>query len=198
MYHIKQPSHFKTTPWKNGSGVTTELAINDGGQMADFDWRLSIASVKEDGAFSNFEGYHRQLFLLSGHGITLTHKAPKTGAVLSVDTLVDRFDCSVFDGGSSTTGQLIDGEIIDFNVMTKHGVAKANVTSIEAREHVTFESDSMVFIYCYQGGASIVFEQNQQQSIKLEQGALLEWRDNSLKQFSVSSAEVIVIEIKKS
>ena len=53
MINIITPEQFNTIPWKNGKGQTTELAISENGSIDDFDWRLSIASVVEDGAFSS-------------------------------------------------------------------------------------------------------------------------------------------------
>lgn len=70
---IISPNEFKRLPWKNGKGETIELAINEGGSLADFDWRISMARVTEDGAFSDFSGYQRHLLLLDGIGIELTH-----------------------------------------------------------------------------------------------------------------------------
>ena len=52
MINIIAPKQFKTVAWKNGLGETTELAINRGGTLNSFDWRLSMASVVEDGVFS--------------------------------------------------------------------------------------------------------------------------------------------------
>jgi len=54
MLTIISPQQFKQIPWKNGKGTTTELAISDGGTLDHFAWRLSIASVVEDGEFSDF------------------------------------------------------------------------------------------------------------------------------------------------
>jgi environmental stress-induced protein Ves len=68
MLTILSPETFKTIPWKNGLGHTTELAINSGGNLGKFDWRLSIASVVNDGEFSNFSGYQRHLVLIKGEG----------------------------------------------------------------------------------------------------------------------------------
>ena len=55
---------FKNIPWKNGKGVTLELAINNEGTLANFDWRLSIAKVDTNGEFSDFMGYTRNLVFL--------------------------------------------------------------------------------------------------------------------------------------
>lgn len=66
MFKIISPDQYQIIAWKIGKGVTTELAINSGGTLNNFDWRLSIASVVGNGAFSHFSGYHRQLILLRG------------------------------------------------------------------------------------------------------------------------------------
>ena len=43
------------SPWRNGGGVTRELAAL-GGAGGDLLWRLSIATVNADGPFSTFNG----------------------------------------------------------------------------------------------------------------------------------------------
>ena len=64
----------KITPvaWKNGGGITREIACSPlGATMADFDWRVSIAEVKADGAFSIFHNIDRSITLLEGKGMQL-------------------------------------------------------------------------------------------------------------------------------
>jgi len=70
----------KTTPWKNGGGSTTEIAIGPtGASLEAFDWRVSMARVAFDGPFSDSPAStaprHRQ-----GHGLVLTigDQAPVT------------------------------------------------------------------------------------------------------------------------
>src|SRR5687768_10431330 len=59
-------------PWKNGGGVTREIAAHPpGASLADFEWRMSIAEVAGDGAFSRFEGVDRCIALLDGAGMQL-------------------------------------------------------------------------------------------------------------------------------
>jgi len=42
-------------PWKNGGGVTTEIAIApEGATLDNFDWRVSTAQVDAAGPFSRF------------------------------------------------------------------------------------------------------------------------------------------------
>jgi len=107
MIKFISPQSFKQIPWKNGKGITTELAISDGGTLDSFDWRISIASVVEDGPFSNFSGYLRNLILIQGKGIRLNHDNHTT------DVLGSILDLATFDGSSQTIGTLINGPIKD-------------------------------------------------------------------------------------
>ncbi|MDP7592557.1 MAG: HutD family protein [Litorilituus sp.] len=108
MIEIIEPEQFKTIPWKNGLGETTELAINEQANLDDFSWRLSIASVVNDGVFSDFSGYHRHLVLIKGKGLSLQHDDK------NVDMLDKLLDVARFDGGCETLGKLADGAIKDF------------------------------------------------------------------------------------
>ncbi len=121
MLTILSPETFKTIPWKNGSGHTTELAINSGGNLDNFDWRLSIASVVNDGDFSNFSGYQRNLVLIQGEGLTLDHRNG------DIDKLTNLLDIAHFDGGSKTYGSLVNGSIKDLKIMTKQNSYTAEV-----------------------------------------------------------------------
>lgn len=119
--NIIKPNDFTLLPWKNGLGHTTELAINQGGSLEDFDWRLSIASVVTNGAFSNFSGYQRNLVLIEGNGLTLDHQNG------TCDQLTKILDVATFDGGCHTLGLLNQGGIKDFNIMTKKSTMTAKV-----------------------------------------------------------------------
>ena len=60
------------TPWKNGGGVTRELACYPpGASFDDFLWRVSIADVSKSGPFSTFPGIDRIIALLEGEGMDL-------------------------------------------------------------------------------------------------------------------------------
>ncbi|MGB7479405.1 MAG: HutD family protein, partial [Burkholderiaceae bacterium] len=63
---------YAVMPWKNGGGVTTELAIAPAGaSLDDFDWRISSAEVCAAGPFSGFDGIERSLAILDGAGLRL-------------------------------------------------------------------------------------------------------------------------------
>ncbi len=165
MYKIINPDEFKTIPWKNGQGVTTELAISPGGTLADFDWRLSIASVVENGVFSDFTGYDRQLVLLNGNGMRLSHDDSQ------VDELTEALAVAAFDGGSRTVGTLLDGPIQDFNVMTKQGHYQAELRTYTKHQTTTCSATQLTFIYTAQ---QLIELQVNQQHLELPQGHLLQ------------------------
>lgn len=100
-------------PWKNGGGSTIEIAIGppDAG-FDNFDWRVSLATIAEDGAFSQFPGVDRTLALVDGHGMTLQID----GEPLLV---TDLEPVAAFDGASMVEAKLNRGPTTDFNVMTR-------------------------------------------------------------------------------
>lgn len=100
-------------PWKNGGGNTIEIAIGplDAG-FDDFDWRISLATIAEDGAFSQFPGVDRTLALVDGHGMTL--QIDGEPALIS-----DAEPVIAFDGSSEVQARLNRGPTLDFNVMSR-------------------------------------------------------------------------------
>jgi environmental stress-induced protein Ves len=143
MLTVFSPENFKTIPWKNGLGHTTELAISEGGNLDDFDWRLSIASVANDGNFSNFAGYQRNLVLIEGEGLTLDHGNG------DIDKLTNLLDIARFDGASKTHGALVNGGIKDFNIMTNQLAFSPKVDCYIEQQIVTVElsEDTLLFAY---------------------------------------------------
>lgn len=141
MIKVIPPAQFKTVPWKNGQGETIEMAINNGGTLDDFDWRLSMASVVEDGVFSNFSGYTRNLILIDGDGINLQHNDNK------IDRLTRLLDISTFDGGDKTVGNLHSNEITDFNIITRTARFTTKVACYPQAKNQALGSGQLCFIY---------------------------------------------------
>lgn len=94
--------------WKNGAGTTTELARDtaDG----DYGWRLSIADIADDGAFSTFPGMQRIITVLEGAGMELDVDGRASGKLRP-------FAAYPFDGSSRTGCTLLDGPVRDFNLI---------------------------------------------------------------------------------
>lgn len=60
------------TPWKNGGGVTREIATGrvSGGEPG-WGWRVSLAEVAADGPFSLFPDTDRVIAVIDGKGMDL-------------------------------------------------------------------------------------------------------------------------------
>jgi environmental stress-induced protein Ves len=108
------------TPWKNGGGVTREVAAwPPGADMAAFDWRISFADVAADGPFSAFPGIDRVLTVVEGDGLVLEVE----GAAVRLE----RCAPFAFSGEAAVTARLIAGPIRDLNVMVRRGTWTALV-----------------------------------------------------------------------
>ena len=111
---ILRAGEYRSMPWKNGGGVTTEIAVSptDAG-LDNFDWRVSMARVESSGPFSQFAGIDRTLAVLEGEGIVLEIAGyPPT----SINRATALFS---FPADVQTSAALIGGPITDLNVMTR-------------------------------------------------------------------------------
>lgn len=132
------PTDYRTMPWKNGGGVTTELAVEPAGGAA-FTWRVSLATLAGPGPFSAFDGYDRVIVQTKGPALTLEHG---TEGKHTLTPLVPYR----FKGEWKTNGVMAVGDGQDFNVMTKRGEAAAyvEVVRLAAGEEVRKEIDADV------------------------------------------------------
>ncbi len=114
---LRRWSDVTPTPWRNGGGVTRELASSPTG--GDFDWRISIAEVTAPGEFSVFAGVWRTIVLLDGPAMTLT--------VGGAPHRLVRHRPFGFDGGENVSCAVSAGPTRDLNVMTRVGRCRATV-----------------------------------------------------------------------
>jgi hypothetical protein len=193
MLTVISPENFKTIPWKNGLGETTELAINEHGTLDSFDWRLSIASVVEDGIFSNFSGYDRNLILIEGNGICLTHdQATK-------DNLVKKLDVASFSGACKTYGSLIDGAIKDFNIITNEQSVLSNVQCFTEQYQAIVDVPDKTLCFTYSLSEKIAVESSINKEIYLPVGSLLKISHSPYdkNQYKLSGCDMILVILKE-
>lgn len=101
-------------PWKNGGGSTTTIAVGPlGAGFEDFDWRVSLATISEDGPFSRFPGVDRTLALVDGAGMTLDIDGSERVNISASGPVL------AFDGESRVLVKLHGGATLDFNAMTR-------------------------------------------------------------------------------
>jgi hypothetical protein len=115
--YVARLNALAATPWKNGGGVTRELARAELPDGSGFAWRLSMADIEQPGPFSDFKGYRRRLVLLDGTGLELGR--PGTRGV----RLDQPGDTHNFDGAEEISATLHGGPCRDVNIMTSHHAA---------------------------------------------------------------------------
>jgi environmental stress-induced protein Ves len=112
--HILRAAEYRSMPWKNGGGVTTEIVVSPAAAgLDDFDWRVSMARVENGGPFSQFAGIDRTLAVLEGEGISLDIAGRPSVAVTKAAAPLS------FPADTPTMAALIAGPITDLNVMTR-------------------------------------------------------------------------------
>ncbi len=186
MIKVFSPDQYKKIPWKNGKGETTELAISEGGSIDQFEWRISIASVLEDGPFSDFSGYMRHLVLIDGAGIDLEHDGS------AIDMLDKVLSIATFEGSCKTLGTLKAGPIIDFNLMTKIGCYQATVQTYPAIEKLLLDQCDLCFIYSLNRPLTISVA-NAGKGRVFPPEHLIEISGQSMHQYALSGHNLIVI-----
>ncbi|RXS81535.1 HutD family protein [Streptomyces sp. TM32] len=108
-------------PWSNGGGVTREIAAHPPGAGWDgFAWRVSLADVTRDGPYSPLPGVRRILTVVDGAGLELTVDG-------TARLLPGRSRPYAFPGGATTVSRLLDGPVVNLNVMLRDGRATATV-----------------------------------------------------------------------
>ena len=137
------------SPWKNGGGVTREIAAESTGASAGLDafaWRVSVADVAQAGPFSRFEGVDRTLVLLEGAGMLLDESGPAAQTL----ALRQPLDVARFAGETPIEARLVDGPTRDFNLMLRRGVARGTleVWSVPKAQRFAVQT---VLLYCARG-----------------------------------------------
>ena len=156
------------TPWKNGAGLTREIAVEPAGaSLDDFDWRISVAEIAREAPFSAFAGVDRCIVLLHGAGMRLhSHDA-------AIDAMLDTpLQPCHFAGDAAVTASLIAGGCSDFNVMARTTTCRAEVLAASASRNIAAADAGLIF--CVRGEASI--EAAQQAALDLREGQAALWR----------------------
>ncbi|MBX3468850.1 MAG: HutD family protein [Planctomycetes bacterium] len=141
----------RRVPWKNGLGVTREVAVSpeDADVGERFRWRVSLATVERSCPFSEFHGYERTLLLLSGDGLALDF-----GEAAPPRTLTAPLEPCTFQGEWRTTCRLVGGPVEDLNVMTDRTRAAATVEVVRAAVARDLDGEALVVVAA-QGGARV-------------------------------------------
>ena len=112
-------NEYRRERWRNQMGWTREIYRTPA--EGDWDWRLSIAEIEQDAAFSAFPGVDRELVLLAGNGVRLRFD---DGEVQELHPPHSKWR---FAGERALVGELIDGPTHDFNLMWRRDRVRAEL-----------------------------------------------------------------------
>jgi environmental stress-induced protein Ves len=124
-------------PWPNGAGITYEVTRVP--EAGDFDWRISLADIDNDGPFSVLSGVDRVLVLMEGDHMFLTDENDS----YRIDELVG----FAFPGEIPFDCKLPAGPARDLNIMTRRGKVTAEVEVLGGGIHnIDASADTHVIV----------------------------------------------------
>lgn len=131
-------------PWRNGGGVTRELASHPKAASAQdgaWDWRVSIADVSKAGDFSNFPGMERVITIIDGELMLLT--------VDGSEHPLEKYRPFRFSGEAASSATLPTGDVRDLNIIARTGAFKGYTSIVEIskkRAHHVFEGQLAILL----------------------------------------------------
>lgn len=126
-------------PWRNGHGETAQVAVSPAAAtLDDFDWRVSMARVNDDGLFSVFPQTDRTLAVLRGEGLRLRRDG---GTPVE---LTRGSEPVAFAGDVAAHATLMDGTVTDLNVMTRRGRFTHSMRAVRIESHLELDVNATI------------------------------------------------------
>ena len=136
--------------WRNGQGVSWEIASYKEEGAADFSWRFAKARIDNDVPFSIYPGMDRIFMMIEGQGMDLVFEG---GDALHVhETFVaHEFSCDV-----PLVCKLRGGPSLDLNLFTARGQWRAtcDVVVIDGKLQFNFENQ-ITILFALEGDCSV-------------------------------------------
>lgn len=180
----RKKTEFKVMSWKNGQGVTAEIALfPENAQFPEeaFSWRLSSATVNAATSFSQFPGYERLLTVIEGAGLLLDKKELRPDQVIR------------FSGDIQVPCELIDGPCVDLGLIydPKQVSAEMEVQYLQAGSFQLKLQGEVHFLFCSEGRFSA-------ENLNISTGDCLEIEDLDTIEVKVqSSVKLVLISLYK-
>jgi len=126
------PESFRSKPWKNGGGVTHDIAdaSRPGADPAGWEgmvWRLGRTAIVQPGPFSDLTGYERLQAVIVGSGLVLE------GASGEID-LRRPFTPVRYDGRLPLVSRLENGPVEVVNLIVDRAMCRADLAAPEPGE----------------------------------------------------------------
>jgi hypothetical protein len=136
------PAHYRRFPWKNGGGVTIDIAEarepgSAPGAWEGLIWRLGRTTIAAPGPFSDLSGFDRQQVVVAGSGLWLV------GPARAID-LSAPFRPVAYPGEERLVSRLDEGPVEVVNLIAARGRVKAELTVAQAGERLTLNSPLLI------------------------------------------------------
>lgn len=144
-FTLLTPQDYATVPWKNGKGVTHDvMLLPEGSGHDDFDIRISLAPITEEGPFSSFPGIDRRITRLSTERLSLVFG---DGREVPLERLVPL----AFDSALAPVSRLPDGAARVINVMTRRGVYASELEVVRDGRRTVPGGTGHTVVFCVEG-----------------------------------------------
>jgi environmental stress-induced protein Ves len=147
QYAALRADDYQRMPWKNSLGSTCEV-YREPSLVGDFLWRVSLADVRVNSAFSPFPGLRRVIGTLEGAGMRLNVDGAWTGPLV-------QYDPFIFSGDSAVESELLDGPIRDFNLIYSPRLCAARLQWLDVARPQTFCTQAETLLVLAVGRAEV-------------------------------------------
>ncbi|POR46812.1 HutD/Ves family protein [Bosea psychrotolerans] len=133
---------FRRTPWKNGGGVTIDIAdaYREGATPGSWDgmiWRFGRTSIVAPGPFSDLTGYERLQLVIAGSGLVLETPAGE------ID-LRSPFKPARYDGGTPIISRLENGPVEVVNLIADRALCEIDLIVAMAGQNAALSAGTHV------------------------------------------------------
>jgi environmental stress-induced protein Ves len=150
------PDRFIAFPWKNGQGVTMDIAAahREGGRPGDWEtvlWRFGRTGIGKPGPFSDMAGFERLQVVVEGRGLRLR---AADGSEIDVRT---PFVPVRFDGATKIDSVLDEGPVEVVNLIVRRDFAAGGLLVAPAGTATILVPGAHV-VYAPEGELSLVLD----------------------------------------
>ncbi len=185
------PASYRRVPWKNGGGVTVDIAgvfptESEAASWSGMTWRLGRTRIERPGPFSDLSGFDRILTVIEGRGLRLK---PAGEPVIDVREPLRPVR---FPGEWAIESELEAGPVGVLNLMGNRARAEIDLTIVPGAGSVSVAADTAV-VYAPLGPAEVVLNG---EAFALPADGALQADGVSSLQVEVRSGSVAVATIK--
>ena len=138
------------SPWKNGRGVTREVAVHPRDAALDgFAWRVSLATVHAPGPFSHFPETDRTLAVLEGR-MSLTIEGARR-------ELGPESAPIAFPGDVPVEAQIGSDPVTDLNLMTRRGRTQGVIERVRLTAPIEINPSPTTLLFAPLAGLEVTF-----------------------------------------